>query len=116
MKKKLKTPTLVTTAILTLITVIFWVAFEVYRTITAKPAPTVPQEIISPLNPTLDGEILNKLSQRINLTETEVGNLRAEEPQTPTPIPTPEETEIPVATESGEVVASPSGTPVATGP
>ncbi len=115
MRKKLKTPTLVTTAVLTLITVIFWVAFEVYRTITHKPPPVVPEEIILPLNPTLDQNILNGLSKRINLGESEVGNLTAEN-QTPTPVPTPEVTEAPVATESATPTASPSGTPVATSP
>ena len=108
MKKKLKTPTLVTTAVLTMITVIFWIAFEVYRTITTKPAPTVPQEIIAPLNPTLDEGTLNKLQLRINLDESQVGNLVT---QTVTPVPTP--TEAPVASESGTPTASASASPTA---
>lgn len=105
MKKKLKTPTLVTTAVLTLITVIFWVAFEVYRTLTTKPAPVVPAEIIAPLNPTLDEATLNKLKLRINLSDDEVGNLVAG-----TPVPVATEIPTPVASESATPVASQSAT------
>jgi hypothetical protein len=108
MKKKLKTPTLVTTAILTLITVVFWIAFEVIRTVTTKPPPTVPEEIISPLNPTLDENTLNKLQQRINLSEGQTGNLVVSEATA-----TPEVTATPEATATVTATASASATPVA---
>lgn len=99
--KKLKTPTAVTTAILTLITVFFWVAFEVYRAITARPAPVVPPEIILPLTPTLDQTALDKLQQRMHLTDEEVGTFVI---TTPSPSPTSEPT----------ASASPAGSPSAT--
>lgn len=108
MKKKLKTPTLVTTAILTMITVVFWIAFEVYRTITTKPAPTVPQEVIAPLNPTLDEGTLNKLQLRINLDENQVGNLAVADLSSATPLPT----ETPVASPSATATTTGSASPV----
>lgn len=116
--KKLKTPTAVTTAVLTLITLFFWIAFEVYRSLTVRPAPPVPAEIIMPLNPTLDAESLNKLQQRMHLSETEIGNNTL---ATATPIATPEpitqvdtpasDSATPSATPSASPTASPSPSP-----
>ena len=63
MKSK-KLPSLVILMILSLITVLFWVSFSVYRVFTNKPAPIVPEEIIRDLNPTLDSSLIKEMEQR----------------------------------------------------
>lgn len=60
-----KLPKSVTISILTLATAAVWVFFEVYRIITTKPAPTVPPEILAPINPALDQKSLEELPGRI---------------------------------------------------
>lgn len=106
--KKLKTPTAVVTAILTLITIFFWAGFEIYHALTTKPAPPVPAEIINPLDPTLNTKSLDSISQRLFLSDTQIGNTQA---QTPTPVPTQTPSPTPNATASATPVASPSATP-----
>ncbi len=101
--KKNKRPAIVTTGILTLITVIFWAGFEVYHSITTKPAPQVPTEIINPLDPTLDTKTLDKVQQRIFLNDSEIGNTQL---ATPSSAPSP--------TSSPIVSSTPSATPTAT--
>lgn len=66
MKKKQK-PFIVKLAIFTVITSIVWVAFDVYRAFTSKPNPDVSAEILSPINPILDKEILDILSKKVYL-------------------------------------------------
>lgn len=63
---KQKTPSLVTIGILTLITVVFWIIFGVVRVFKGE-AKTVdiPTEMLTPLNPTLDKKVVDKLRQRI---------------------------------------------------
>ncbi len=118
--KKLKTPTAVTTAVLTLITIFFWAGFEVYRSLTVKPVPPVPAEIINPITPSLDTKTLNSLNQRIFLTDDQIGNTTGTTAPistvtptlTPSPIPSssPSATIAPIASAS----ATPSTTPTAT--
>ncbi|HEX6976939.1 MAG TPA: hypothetical protein VF185_01085 [Patescibacteria group bacterium] len=112
MKRGIKTPAGVTLAIITLITIFFWIAFEVYRTLTIKPSPPVPAEIVAPLNPTLDVAALNKLQQRMYLSDDQIGNntVTASTLPTPTPVATP------VASESATPIASQSATPGGTTP
>ncbi len=75
MKNRIKAPATVTIAVLTAITVIFWVGFEVFRLATKKPEVVVPAEIILPLSPTLDSDALSKLQKRVYLNEGEIGNI-----------------------------------------
>lgn len=63
--KKLKVPSSVTIAILTLITIIFWIVFGVIRIIVFKPSPSIPEQILTPLNPTLDKKTVDKIQERI---------------------------------------------------
>lgn len=66
MKNK-KLPSIVALMILTLITAIFWMMFSVYRSFT-KPAPvTVPEEVVSQLNPKLDTETIELMSSKIGI-------------------------------------------------
>lgn len=108
MRKGIKTPTAVTTAILTITTIFFWIGFEIYRSLTAKPAPIVPPEIVNPLNPALDVTTLNKLQQRMHLSEDQIGNFTVAVPGLPTPPPSSQSSLlIPPATESA--TTTPSG-------
>src|SRR5260221_14707694 len=111
--KKLKTPKAVTTAVLTLITIFFWAGFEVYRSITIKPTPTVPEAVIKALDPTLDINTLAKLQQRIFLTDDQIGNTQPVASTTPSPTvsPTPLSTSIPISTSSATQTITPSPTP-----
>ncbi len=106
MEKNSRMPTVATTAILTVITIFFWIGFEVYRAFTTKPTPTVPVEILTEVDPTLDESVLNKLPERLSLTNEQIGNKII---TSPTPIPTiaPTLAPTPVAT----IVATSSGSP-----
>lgn len=106
MRRGIKTPTAVTTAILTVITIFFWIAFEIYRSLTTKPAPPVPPEIVVPLNPTLDVATLNKLQQRMHLSDDQIGNFTVSSPNLAPPVVSSPSATIPPATES----ATPTGT------
>ncbi len=113
--KKAKTPTAVITAVLTLITIIFWVGFELYRALTFKPTPPVPQTIINPLDPTLDTKALQSLQQRMFLNDTEIGNTQATS-TIPTPVssPTTPPLVVPITTPEATQSATPSASPQTT--
>lgn len=103
MRRGIKTPTAVTTAILTVITIFFWIGFEIYRSLTTKPAPPVPPAIIVALNPTLDLNLLNKLQQRMHLSDDQIGNFTVSVGGTQPP-------PITISSPSGEVTATQSAT------
>ena len=46
---------------LSLLTIIFWIGFQIYKITTNKELPTATAEQIEPLNPNLDTDILEKL-------------------------------------------------------
>jgi hypothetical protein len=104
---KPKTPTIVTSAILTLITIFFWVGFEVYRSLTIKPAPSVPEKILAPLDPSLDTNSLNAIKDRAFLTDDQIGNIQA----SVIPSATTSPTSTPLASASAIPTSSPSATP-----
>ncbi len=64
MKNK-KLPSLVILMILSLITGMFWIVFNVYRVFTTKPAPAVPEEVIMQLDPKLDTDTINEMRNRL---------------------------------------------------
>ena len=90
MNQKIKAPKIIIILALTLITIVFWAAFEIYRTFTTKPTPPVAQNILEPINPVLDADALSKIETRIHLDDSQIQNV------------------APVAT----IIASPSATPV----
>lgn len=92
-REKRKLPGIVKMAILTVITVIAWIGFEVYRALTLEPPAVVSPKILEPIIPDLDSQSLNKLQKRIHLEESEIGD---------TTIETIEEESI-EATEEGEL-------------
>ncbi len=49
---------------LTIITAVVWVGLEIYRTFTRVPPPTGTEELLRPLNPTLNMQVFNDLEQR----------------------------------------------------
>lgn len=63
--KKTKLPKIITLIILTSITIVFWVFFNIYSTVTKKTITAVPEEILLPINPKLDSEIINQIEERV---------------------------------------------------
>lgn len=63
MKNK-KLPSIVILLILTAITVVFWVSFNVYRVFTKEEPVVVPSEITAPINPNLDMDTLDEIVKR----------------------------------------------------
>lgn len=86
---KPKTPRFLIVIILTVITSVFWIFFGVYRIFTSKPSPSVPPEILEPVNPNLDKKAVAAIAGRLYIEEGTVA--------------------IPVASPSPEPVASSSG-------
>lgn len=71
MQPKKTTPFLVKFAIMTLLTALVWVGFDVYRAFTQKPPPAVSPEILAPVDPTLDSATLDKLVNRVYFDKTQ---------------------------------------------
>lgn len=67
-----KRPRIVSLAILTTLTLLAWIAFEVWRAFT-RPAPIqVESQIIEPLNPQIDTQVLESLKTKIFFSDEEV--------------------------------------------
>jgi hypothetical protein len=106
--QKPKPPNLVTVSIITTITIVFWVFFTVYRVLTSKPVPEIPENLMEPVNPTLNTQTLNQIPNKKFYNENDIVNPvfvqpsivpeNIIEPETPTPIQIEEN----VATESAE--------------
>lgn len=106
---KTKTPNIVPVLILTLITAITWIAFSIYRELTTKPAPVVPEAISEPLNPTLDKDALSKMDTKIFLDDSQIPVSIFSTSNSIIATPSPENT--PTASVSAQTpTASPSGT------
>lgn len=73
--KKPKAPRLVTVAIFTTITIIFWVFFSLYSVLTSKPEVNVDPKLLEPINPTFDTKALNALDGRIFIEEGDVNQV-----------------------------------------
>lgn len=95
--EKVKTPSIVTLSILTLLTIVLWILLSVYRAFNKPAEVSVAREVILALNPRLDTEILSNLDSRIFYTEEQIGetNLLV--------ITDEQEVEEPVATQSSEI-------------
>lgn len=59
-------------SILTLITVLTWIGFDVYRALTKTEIPKVLKRQIAPLNPKLPTTTLEGLQQRVTFTQEEL--------------------------------------------
>lgn len=107
--KKNKLPSFITVLILTLITVVMWVSFSVFRALSSKPVASVPEEVSKPLNPTLDSDTIGKIRSRIFLDDSQIPEniITAPTPgPTPTPVATPRASPSPTA--SPEESATPT--------
>lgn len=92
--KKSKLPRPIVIVILSLITIVIWTTFEIYRSLTFTPLDDIPTQVTVPLNPELNLDALSSLSQKIHLTDSQIGAL----PVTQTTIPPLAETASPSAT------------------
>ena len=81
-------------SILTLITVLTWIAFDVYQALTKYTLPQVLEEQMRPLDPKIDRAKIEKLKERLSIAEEEREKIALPE--------------IPESTESTES-ATPSG-------
>lgn len=63
--KKQEIPPLDRFLVLTTIAILIWVLFDVYRNYKKELSPSVPTEILAPLDPTLDTVTLNNLKNRL---------------------------------------------------
>lgn len=59
-------------SILTLITVILWVAVEVYHALSRSTIPKVTQEQLTPLDPRLNREIIDELKENVWFSKEEL--------------------------------------------
>jgi len=106
--KKPRAPRLVTVAVFTTITIVFWVFLTLYSILTGKPDLKIEEKLLEPINPELDTKALDQIEARVFYDEGAVINplvvvspgasrtTVTEEEETPTPTPT---TEIPEATD-----------------
>lgn len=100
-----KTPSYIRLGILTIITALSWIAFNVYRILTTKPAPNVPEKVMASFSPSLDTQKIGEIESRIFFEEGEVAIINTPTPtsapsEEPQPTETPIPTETPVPTES----------------
>lgn len=59
-------------AILSLLTVMVWIGYEVYQVYTKTTVPQVTSKLIQPLNPTVDLEILQTIKEKQQLSNEEL--------------------------------------------
>ena len=87
-------------SILTLITVLTWIAFDVYQALTRTTIPEVIQEQMKPLEPKIDKTKIERLQERLSISEEELEKIIIHKIEETTPV-----LEISESTES----ATPSG-------
>lgn len=63
--KKIKIPSLVTTMILTVVTISFWIVFSVIRIFKTEKSPDIPPEILNPLKASYDKTVVDKIEKRL---------------------------------------------------
>lgn len=108
---KPKKPNIVPILVLTLITAVAWIFFSIYRTVTTKPAPVVPDDVSKALTPTLNKDEIQKLNGKLFLDESQIPTTAITGPIETSPTPIPLSTGTPTATLSAQTpTASPSGT------
>lgn len=62
-------------SIMTLITSIAWVGFEVYRALTKTQAANVTKEQLAPLDPKLNFDLGARLEKRVSFSQEELNNI-----------------------------------------
>jgi len=104
-----KLPSLISILILTLITSVMWVSFNVYRALTTEAPAEVSPEILKALTPNLDTQTVGQIQSRLFLDDSQIPEniisvALPEATTTPAPVPT----EIPNPTATSTPTASPS--------
>lgn len=59
-----KLPSLIILIILTSITILFWVSFNIYQAFTTNATPIVPEEILLQIDPKLDTKTIELIKNR----------------------------------------------------
>ncbi len=62
--RKVKPPKLVTVAVFTTITIIFWIFFTVYNVLTSAADIDIDEELLKPINTNLDTQTLDQLPNK----------------------------------------------------
>lgn len=70
-----ETPPIVKIAFFTLLTVIAWISFDVYRALTVEPPVEVSEEILKDLDPSLDAGILNQIQNRVYIPDEQIPDI-----------------------------------------
>jgi len=104
--KKNSLPKPITILILTLLTALVWVGLNIYRSIAIKPAAPVSEDILKPLNPTLDMETIQKIEAAIFIQDSEVPPISVGGTMNTTPIPS--QTPLPTVAPESSPSASPA--------
>lgn len=110
--KKNKLPNIISILVLTLVTVLMWVGFSIYRAFTLKPASVVQNNILASLSPSLDANTINKVESSLYFTGSQIPEVGSQVSPSPTPLTTIS-TPLP-ATVSATPIATISATPVIT--
>lgn len=96
-------------SLLTLLAIGAWVGSDAYHRFIAKKAITVPENLLTPLEPKINMEIFDQLEEKKQLSEEEIeqilGGISSPEA---TPSPQTEVTPTPTATSSAQVSPSPT--------
>ena len=95
-------------SLLTLLVIGAWVGSDAYHRFIAKKAITVPENLLTPLEPKINMEVFDQLEEKKQLSEEEIeqilGGISSPEA---TPSPQTEVTPTPTATSSAQVSPSP---------
>lgn len=83
--KKNKIPKPISILILTLMTAVVWVSLNIYRAITVRPTPDIPQDVSEALNPTLNKEAITKIESAVFFQDSEIPQISVTGPETPAP-------------------------------
>ena len=107
-KKTKASQDLFVVSLLTLLAIGAWVGSDAYHRFIAKQATTVPENLLTPLEPKINMEVLDQLEEKKQLSEEEIeqilGGISSPEA---TPSPQTEVTPTPTATSSAQVSPSP---------
>ena len=74
-KKQTLNQDILTLSILTLFTVLTWIALDVFRAWRKTTIPKVLEEQLKPLNPNFDTETLEGLKQKLSISEKELNSV-----------------------------------------
>lgn len=101
-----RTPKIVNIAIMTTITIVLWIFFDVYRSLTTQTSIEVPEELLTPIDPALDSSVFETMTERTYYSQ---GQTQPFTPQEDTQVEE-EESEIQEEIEAQAVTVSPTPT------